>query len=113
MSVNNPMENKMNSTVDIVVFRRWKGSGNVIALFPELPSDLYGDHCDAYEHVGQHGGACYHGVIQQTTPCSLDAAADLADELRTIGYRLRPVKRANQKHHAMRRTLAADLRKSL
>ena len=58
----------------------------VIALFPEFPADLFGDCCDAYEHVGQHGGADFHGVIQQTTPCSLNDAADLAAELTRIGY---------------------------
>ena len=112
MVVNNPRKNKM-SQVDIVVFRRWKNGGDVIALFPELPADVHGRYCDAYEHIGQHGGADYHGVIRKTKPCSLDAAADLADELRTIGYRLRPVRRANRKHHEMRQRLASDLRKAV
>jgi hypothetical protein len=35
-----------------VVFRKWKDSGTVIALFPELPSDIHGSYCVAYEHVG-------------------------------------------------------------
>jgi hypothetical protein len=96
---------------DIVVFRRWKDSGDIIALFPELPSDLSGDHCDAYEHVGQHGGADYHGVVQHTKPCSPNDAADLAAELRTIGYKLRPRKRASRIHHEARRQLASDLRR--
>lgn len=101
------------SQADIVVFRRWKDSGDVIALFPELPSDLYGDYCDAYEHIGQHGGADYHGVVQHTKPCSMDEAADLAAELRTIGYVLRPIKRASRVHHDARRRLALDLRKAV
>jgi hypothetical protein len=67
--------------VDVVVFRKWK-NGDLIALFPELPADIHGRYCDAYEHVGQHGGADYFGVIQQTKPCSLDDAADLITELR-------------------------------
>lgn len=79
---------------DIVVFRRWKDTGDIIALFPELPADLGGDHCDAYEHVGQHGGADFHHVIRHTKPCSTEQSADLATELRTIGHKLRPVKRA-------------------
>ncbi len=98
---------------DIVVFRRWRDTGGVIALFPELPSDLSGDHCDAYEHVGQHGGADFHHVIRQTTPCSPDDAATLAAELRTIGYSLRPVKRAHRRHHDARRQLASDLRNTV
>ena len=96
---------------DVVVFRRWKDTGDVIALFPELPADLGGDCCDSYEHCGQHGGADYHGVVQHTEPCSPDEAADLVAELRTIGYRLRPVRRASHVHHEARRHLASDLRR--
>ena len=101
------------SQTDVVVFRRWRETGGVIALFPELPADLGGDHCDAYEHVGQHGGADFHGVVQHTKPCSPDDAADLVAELRTIGYRLRPVRRASRVHHEARRQLASDLRRSM
>ena len=101
------------SQTDVVVFRRWRDTGGVIALFPELPADLDGDHCDAYEHIGQHGGADYHGVIQQTIPCSLNDAAAVAAELRTIGYKLRPLKRASHVHHEARRQLAADLRNTM
>ena len=101
------------SQADIVVFRRWRDTGSVIALFPELPADLGGDHCDAYEHVGQHGGANYHGVVQHTKPCSPDESADLAAELRTIGYKLRPIKRVGRVHHEARRQLAADLRSTM
>jgi hypothetical protein len=101
------------SQADTVVFRRWKENGSLIALFPDLPADLYGDYCDAYEHVGQHGGADYHGVVQHTRPCSLNDAADLAAELRTIGYVLRPIRRASRIHHEARRQLAADLRKAV
>ena len=101
------------SQADIVVFRRWRDTGTVVALFPELPADLGGDHCDAYEHVGQHGGADFHHVLRQTKPCSPDDAAALAAELRTIGYNLRPVKRASRIHHDNRRRTASDLRRSM
>jgi hypothetical protein len=97
---------------DTVVFRKWK-NGNVIALFPELPADIFGDFCDAYETVGQHGGADYHGVIQQTEPCSLVDATDLASELKTIGYELKPVRRVSHVHHERRRRTAADLIKTM
>jgi hypothetical protein len=92
----------MRQELDPVVFRRWKDSGDIIALFPELPADLYGQYCDSYEHVGQHGGADYWGVIQHTTPTSPAEAADLAEELTRIGYNLRPIKRASWKHHEKR-----------
>ncbi len=88
--------------VDKVVFRRWKDSGDIIALFPEIPADLAGRYCEAYEHVGQHGGADYYGVIQATEPVEPVEAADLAEELERIGYNLRPIKRALYTHHEKR-----------
>jgi hypothetical protein len=102
----------MMDDADLVVFRRWK-NGDIIALFPELPADMSGFLVDAYEHTGQHGGADYHGVVQQTKPCSLDDVADLAAELTRIGYRLRPIQRASCIHHDKRRQLASDLRKAV
>jgi len=74
------------TSVTLVVFRRWRdrdirrwrNTGDIIALFPELPSDYQGIYCDAYEHVGQHGGADYYGVIQATKPVSIEDAAPLA-----------------------------------
>ena len=54
----------------LVVFRRWRDNGDIIALFPEIPSDINGHFCEAYEHVGQHGGADCHGVIQATRPAT-------------------------------------------
>lgn len=101
------------SQADTVVFRKWKENGDVIALFPELPADILGIFCDAYESIGQHGGADYFGVIRQTTPCSSEQSADLAVELQRIGYRLRPLKRASRVHHDNRRQLASDLRRTV
>lgn len=98
------------SQADVVVFRRWRDTHDLIALFPALPADLHGQYCDSFMHIGQHSGADYHGVIQHTTPCSIEQSADLAAELRRIGYTLRPIKRASRVHHDNRRQLATDLR---
>jgi hypothetical protein len=84
---------------DKVIFRKWKDTGDVIALFPEQPADCAGRFCNSYEHVGQHGGADYYGVIQQTRPASKKESAPLARELRRIGYKLQPMKRASRKMH--------------
>ena len=94
----------------LVIFRAWKDTGDIIALFPELPADYQGWFCGAYEHIGQHGGACYFGVIQATTPISIEEAAPLAEELARIGYILKPIKRASQKVHEARRKTARSLR---
>ena len=100
----------MNEQETLVIFRRWRDTGSIIALFPEIPSDINGRYCEAYEHVGQHGGADYYGVITATTPVEPEDAADLAKELARIGYRLRPIRRAFQRHHEARRTEARLVR---
>jgi hypothetical protein len=94
--------------IDLVVFRRWKDCGTIIALFPEIPADIFGQFCEAYEHVGQHGGADYYGVIQATVPVRHDEADDLAEELEKIGYNLRPIRRASWRHHDKRREAARE-----
>jgi len=100
----------MNTQETLVIFRRWRDGGSIIALFPELPSDYQGYYCVAYEHVGQHGGADYQGVIAATNPVEPDDAADLAKELTRIGYRLKPISRATQHHHEARRAEARRVR---
>ena len=100
----------MCSESHVVVFRKWRDTGTIIALFPELPSDLNGWYCDSYEQIGQHGGADYYGVIQQTTPAPAEVCAGLARELTSIGYRLKSIKRASYRHHERRREEARRLR---
>ncbi len=94
---------------DVVVFRRWRDTGDVVALFPEMPADLQGQYCESYEHIGQHGAADYFGVIQDTTPVGPRECAELAEELRRIGYNLRPIKRACWRHHERRQQMARHL----
>ena len=93
-----------------VVFRRWGDTGDVIALFPEIPSDIFGFYCDSYEHVGQHGGADYYGVVRHTNPATPEESAALAAELQRIGYRLVPVRRASPRLHELRREEARRYR---
>jgi hypothetical protein len=99
----------MDNETTLVVFRRWRDSAHIIALFPEVPSDIHGYFCQAYEHVGQHGGADYHGVIQATWPASDKEGAPLADELTKIGYELQPIRRASQAVHERRTATARAL----
>jgi hypothetical protein len=72
----------------IVVFRKWyrtsDGSG-IIALFPA--EDWGGGLCSSFEHIGQHGGADYAGVIARTKAASPDEYADLKRELESSPYR--------------------------
>jgi len=85
-----------------VVFRRWKDNGDVIALFPEIPSDYDGYFCRSYEHVGQHGGADFYGVVSATAPVAPQDYERLAKELTVIGYQVRTVKRASRQMHEKR-----------
>ncbi len=94
---------------DVVVFRKWRDGFGVIALFPEVPADIGGVFCESYETIGQHGGADYLGVIQATLPVGRNEYADLAEELRKLGYNLRPMKRASREHHKRRREMARHL----
>ena len=77
-----------------VIFRTFKDGGDVIALFPFEPSDIYGHHCLSYQHVGQHGGAApdlMNGKF--TRPSTAQEVCDLACELRGLGYELRGLQR--------------------
>ncbi len=96
-------------STDIVVFRKWRDGFGVVALFPEIPADIDGRYCESYEHIGQHGAADYYGVIMATRPVDPREYADLAEELRQIGYNLRPVKRATRNNHERRRQMARHL----
>ena len=74
----------------VVIFRKdrtgWK---DCFALFPELPADNYGHYCTAYQHVGQHCAADYHGCIANSDPATPAEYADLFEELERRGYNLR------------------------
>lgn len=67
-----------------VVFRIFS-DGQVIALFPE-ESDLRSGETMSYMHIGQHGGADYHGVIRQSKPATESQYRPLLHELKSIGY---------------------------
>jgi hypothetical protein len=73
---------------DQVVLRRWRGKHRgVIALFPDDVWSAQG-LVNSYEHVGQHGGADYTGVVAATDPVRPNDpdAKELLRELRQIGY---------------------------
>lgn len=73
-----------------VIFRAYMNKKGhvttVIALFPETPSDLSGHCCMSYEHIGQHGGADYLGVCEDTRSATEQEYTPLLVELQRIGY---------------------------
>jgi hypothetical protein len=76
----------------LVVFRKFKDDGSIIALFPEELWTTAGD-CGSYMHVGQHSGADYRGVIAASKPATLEEYGPLLKELTSIGYLLKIRKR--------------------
>lgn len=77
---------------DKVIFRKWKDTGDVIAIFPECPGNFIG-HCMSYERVGQHGVCNAPHVINNSTLCTPEEYASLKEELESIGYDLEVRKR--------------------
>jgi hypothetical protein len=71
----------------IVVFRVWRDTGDVIALFPAMHEPGY--MVSSYMHTGQHGAADYAHVIAATRPATEQEYENLAAELEDLGYRLR------------------------
>lgn len=70
-----------------VVFRKYKDTGDIVALFPTVPEDLYGYKCSGYAHIGQHFSADPLDMIQITYRCKTRAEyAELLRELISIGY---------------------------
>jgi hypothetical protein len=95
----------------VVVFRRDRtGCKDCFALFPELPSDEYGNLCTAYQHVGQHCAADYHGCVAASDPASPADYRDLYEELERRGYHLTVRRRATPDMHERRRRTAAEWR---
>jgi hypothetical protein len=90
---------ELDEHITAVVFRKWnqKHGGGIIALFPQIPSDSYGWHILSYEHIGQHGGADYQGVIDRTVPATEAEYSGLKRELEDIGYNLEAYKRQTAK----------------
>lgn len=93
-----------------VIFRRWKDSGGIIAIFPELPGNPDPYMCMMYEHVGQHGSGDPMHVIRQSRPATPDEYTDLENELIGRGYDLAVVRKYTRYHLENRKQ---ELMKSL
>ena len=72
-----------------VIFRKYKKKlgGDIIALFPEIVATLnFPKEIQSYQHLGQHGGAVYGIVMNDTKLAKPFEYADLLQELKQIGY---------------------------
>ena len=85
----------MKNNATRVIFRRWPKAqgGDVIAHFPALAGTCNPATCQSYHHAGQHGTAqiSLGRTLKLASPAEY---AELAAELRRIGYRLKIVRRA-------------------
>ncbi len=80
------------STQTNVVFRKFKDTGDIIALFVDETNYPDGS-IESYMHVGQHSAASYHHVVTITKPAKPDEYEALARELKQRGYSLRVLTR--------------------
>lgn len=80
----------------IVVFRKFKDQGDIVALFPYEPWSGNGD-CASYQTIGQHGAADYTGCIKGSVPANESEYSSLKRELEQIGYNLDVRKRISFK----------------
>ncbi len=87
------------------LFRTFR-TGDVVALFPEIPADVRGDFCQSYQAIGQHGAAS-PDLSHCTRPATPEEIAPLAAELERIGYTVAPVRRVSYAMHQARRAAAA------
>lgn len=87
------------------VFRTFRKGGEVIALFPELPSDVHGNYCESYMHTGQHGGA-YPGANTGTRPATPEEIAPLQRELESLGYEIDTRRKVTRAMDEIRRAAA-------
>jgi len=69
----------------VVIFRKYP-EGDILAIFPEIPSDPWGAECMVYQHIGQHGGGDCNLMMRATKPARPSEYKELKKELEGIGY---------------------------
>jgi hypothetical protein len=96
------MEKDTNKTK--VIFRFWKESKSVIAIFPEHLGDSDLHTCSSYQHVGQHSACNPQMIVERSRPAKPEEYADLKAELEgPIGYNLEVILRYRYSHLNARR----------
>ena len=96
----------------VVVFRKFKDGGDILALFPEIVYDPQGN-CMSYQHTGQHGVASVNIMDDVTEAASPSEYADLKLELESlIGYDLDVRSEVTKEMNAKRATALRDYKLS-
>lgn len=68
--------------------------GTIIAILPHELNNHKG-HVVVYQHVGQHSGGDYYWMLKTSKPANESEYADLKQELESIGYNIKVVKKRN------------------
>jgi hypothetical protein len=69
----------------VIAFRKWRDSGDVIAVCPEIPAHATDiSLCYSYEHFGQSGALSEGCYLHDLVPASPDEYADLLAELERV-----------------------------
>ena len=79
--------------------------GEVTAIMPELPGTANPYTCTCYAHIGQHGSCSPSNISQCSRPATEAEYKPLLAELKSIGYRVRVIKRINQQRYLAARRL--------
>ena len=80
-----------------VIFRKFKDTGEVIALFPELPGTNDYCTCSSYMHIGQHSSASV-SLSSVTVRAREEDYMPLKRELESLGYNLEVINRFSTLH---------------
>lgn len=88
-----------------VIFRKWRDTGEVLALFPAEPGTLDPTTCSSFATIGGHCSADLHGVMRRTVPATKREYAETFKVLTgsNYGYRLRVLSRTSPHHYDARR----------
>lgn len=80
------------------IFREYP-DGEVIAIFPGIAGTYDPRTVMFYAHLGQHGHGDYAAIVSRTRLAKdSENLTELHNELRRIGYNVRPVKRGTSAH---------------
>jgi len=70
-----------------VIFRKFKGQNELIAIFSQLPgTNNYYLDCLSYQSIGQHGACSITYIKNMTVPADRKEYKKLLSELITMGY---------------------------
>lgn len=72
--------------ITVVIFRKWRDTDDVIAIFPLDPGTNDPYTCESYMHVGQHGSCDPKRVITATKPAKPAEYEPLQRELESFPY---------------------------